>query len=112
MKSIQERLQSINETIENSKYNYLTLKNNKWTISHNGKEFKPVEREFINGPVNGNDSSNHVISSEQAYVIGKKIYPDYGPNQNFTEDATVSQRAIGDDSEGFKIGGNVRGGIY
>ena len=112
MKTIQERLQAINETIENSKKNYLSCKDNQWIINHNGKKFMPVEREFINGPVNGKDSSNHVISSERAYVEAKAIYRDYDLNQNFTEDATVSQRAIGDDDEGFKVGNNIRGGIY
>ena len=112
MKTIQERLQDINNTIENSYKSRLTLINGKWYNRHSNTEFLPVENEFINGPVNGEDSSNHVISSAQAYILGREIYPTYELNQNYNEKATLSQRAVGDDSEGFKIGNNVRGGIY
>ena len=119
MKTIQERLQDINNTIENSYKSRLTLKDGKWYNRHSNTEFLPVENEFINGPLNGEDSSNHLISQSQVLARAKEIYPDFIEDEHHNRLATVSQRAIGDDNEGFKIGTpihgvgeNIRGGIY
>ena len=106
MKNLQDTLKEINNTIENSYGGYLTLKDGEWVIRRTGEAFKPVKREYVNVPVDIDKVNEEILES------AKEIYEDYEFNQQHNENATVSQRAVGDDDEGYKIGNNVRGGIY
>ena len=127
MKNHNDILNSLNETINNSHYSYPEYR------ERIGSPIKPVEREFINGPLedlDGNitDSSNHVISSSEASLIkGRMIYAEAcedtsrlsdddarelaSASSEFNPYATISDLAYGDESDGsFKIGNNLRGG--
>ena len=76
MKNHNEILNSINNTINESHYSYTTHR------EKIGSPIKPVERKFINGPIEHEDgtvedSSNHVINSTQAALEkGRLLYKE------------------------------------